>query len=59
MTNVFNKLSLEDPYFEGAHTDAGDVGDANDLTETLCDNIKGAGIDISIVAYNFGASYRR
>jgi len=53
MTDGFNTLSLEDPYFTGEHTDAGDVDDANELTVTLCENIKAAGIDIWSVAYNF------
>ena len=52
MTDGFNTLSLEDPYFDGSHS-GNDADDANDLTETLCENIKGAGIDIWSVAYNF------
>ena len=52
MTDGFNTLSLEDPYFDGSH-DGSDAGDANALTATLCENIKRSNIDIWSVAYNF------
>ena len=52
MTDGFNTLSLEDPYFDGSH-DGSDAGDANALTATLCENIKRSNIDIWSVTYNF------
>ncbi len=52
MTDGANTISLEDPYMTGAHKGS-DADEANDLTATLCKNIKDEGIDIWAVAYNF------
>lgn len=52
MTDGFNTLSLEDPYVSGKHTGNEQVV-ANELTRTLCQNIKEDNIDLWSVAYNF------
>ncbi len=51
MSDGKNTRSIEVPY-DGAHTDNVEA-DANNLTQTLCDNIKAENIDIYAVAYKF------
>ena len=52
MTDGKNTKSLSDPYDNGTHYGT-DEEAANNLTGELCDNVKGAGVDIWTVAYNF------
>jgi len=52
MTDGQNTLSLSEPYIDGRHRGA-DSDQSNDLTQSLCNNIKDDNIDIWSVAYNF------